>query len=79
MQGSGACCWQHTLIINIPYWGEHERAPHKRTQQVKICMYVCTYVQFAQIKLVQLTTLYDYELHAVCKDHHVRSSRYCVH
>ena len=25
-----------------------------------VCMYVCTYVQFAQIKLVQLTTLYDY-------------------
>ena len=44
-----------------------------------LCMYVCTYVQFAQIKLVQLTTLYNYELRAVCKNHHVRSSRYCVH
>ena len=41
-------------------------------------MYVSTYVQFAQIKLVQLTTLYDYELCAVCKNHHVHSSRYCT-
>ena len=36
-------------------------------------MYVCIYVQFAQIKLVQLTTLYNYELRAVCRNHHVRS------
>ena len=41
-------------------------------------MYVCIYVQFAQIKLVQLMTLYDYELRAVCKNHPVRSSRYCT-
>ena len=34
-----------------------------------VFLYVCTYVQFAQIKLVQLTTLYDYELRAVCKNH----------
>ena len=46
---------------------------------IYVPMYVCTYVQFAQIKLVQLTTLYDYELRAVCKNHHVRSSRCCVH
>ena len=25
-------------------WGEHERAPHRRAQQVKICMYVPMYV-----------------------------------
>ena len=43
-----------------------------------VCTYVCIYVQVAQIKLVQLTTLYDYELRAVCKNHHVRSSRYCI-
>ena len=41
-------------------------------------MYVCIYVQFAQIKLVQLTTLYNYELRAVCKNHHVRLSRCCT-
>ena len=35
------------LCIRIIYrsnWGEHERAPHRRAKQVKICMYVCMYI-----------------------------------
>ena len=69
-------------LLSSSMWGSLILAPRRRAQQVKICIYLCTYVciyvQFAQIKLVQLMALYDYELRAVCKNHHVHSSRYCT-
>ena len=37
-------------------------------------MYVSRY-SLHKVKLVQLTTLYDYELRTVCKNHHERSNR----
>ena len=32
------------------YWGEHERAPHRRPKHVKICSYVCMYVSMSVSK-----------------------------
>ena len=47
------------LKNSVSYWGEHERAPHRRAKREKICMYVCLSVSLTQIVLTPIATLYD--------------------